>query len=217
MLQIYEVFSIPEMQWNLISWLELMILLISVIAFQAILNRYTEKKLNYFLPTYTNVISYILSIIFILIGYIHLGDITISFVIIAFAIIILSSTSLIDMHYQELPNEYNIALTVLSMIYLGVNLDQYESILIGGIVSFLLYFLIMVLSGSVGGGDVKMSFAIGAFVGSQNLLVWIMLTFFSGAIVAILLMVTKKMTRKDFFAFGPFMTFSSIYLILFFI
>lgn len=217
MLQINDIFTLPAMQWNQIIWYEILILLVSVFLIQKLLNIYTERKLGYFLPTSTNVVSYILSILFVLSGYIHVGGITINFMLVALAVIVLSSTSLIDIHYQELPNEYNILLTVISIAYLGFNVEYYEMILMGGIVSFLLYFLIMILSGSVGGGDVKMSFSIGAFLGTPFLLIWIMLTFFTGALMAIILMVTKKMSRKDFFAFGPFMAFSSIYLMLFFI
>lgn len=217
MLQINEIFTLPTMQWNQIVWYELLILFVSVFFIQKLLNIYTERKLGYFLPTSTNVISYVLSTLFILSGYIHLGDITLNFIIIALTVMILNSTSLIDVHYQELPNEYNIALTVLSILYLVLNIEYYEYILMGGIISFLLYFIIMVLSGSVGGGDVKMSFAIGAFIGTPLLLVWIMLTFFTGALMAIILIITKKVSRKDFFAFGPFMAFTSIYLMLFFI
>lgn len=217
MLQINDIFTLPTMQWNQVIWYVILILLVSVFFIQKLLNIYTERKLGYFLPTSTNVISYISSMTFVLLGYIHLGDITINFVLISLAVMILSSTSLIDIHYQELPNEYNLLLTIISLVYLGFNFHNYEYILMGGIISFLLYFIIMILTGSVGGGDVKMSFAIGALIGTPFLLVWIMMTFFSGAIMAILLMLTKKLSRKDVFAFGPFMAFSSIYLILFFI
>ena len=217
MLEIHEIFSVPSMQWSQVSWLVLAGLLLTVLTFQTLLNIYTEKKLDYFLPTRTNVISYILSTAFVLAGYIHLGEVTINFMLVAFAVMILSSTALIDVHYQELPNEYNYALTLLSLLYLGLNVDQYENILIGGIASFLLYLVMAALSAGVGGGDVKMSFAIGAFIGGHSLLVWLMLTFFTGAIVAIGLLVFKKKSLKYKFAFGPFMAFSGIYLMLFFI
>ena len=217
MLSISEVLSVPTLQWNQVVWYQILILIVAVIGIQKGLNIYTENKLGYFLPKQTNIISYILSLIFVLLSYVYVGDITLNFIVFALAMMILSSTSLIDVHYQELPNEYNIALTVLSLIYLGLNFDNYESILMGGIIAFVLFFLIMVLSGSVGGGDVKMSFAIGAFISASSLLSWVMLTFFSGALVAIILVLSKKLGRKDFFAFGPFMAYSSIYLMMFFI
>ncbi len=93
------------------------------------------------------------------------------------------------------------------------------SALLGAVAYFLvMYLLASVVRGGLGFGDVKLAFLIGMFTGYFSLghvLVAGVGSFFIGGGVSLVLLVTRKRTRKDAIPFGPFMTTAAL-LALFF-
>ncbi len=73
-------------------------------------------------------------------------------------------------------------------------------ILVGG---GLLYFIAWVSRGGMGGGDIKLAAAIGAFFGWENILWTLGVAFFIGGILALILLVSGLKKRKDPIPFGP--------------
>lgn len=74
----------------------------------------------------------------------------------------------------------------------------------GGIPMFTLYLL---SRGGMGAGDVKLGAMMGLFLGWKLVLVGLFLSFFSGSLVGILLLVTGKKGRKDAIPFAPYLAF----------
>ena len=73
---------------------------------------------------------------------------------------------------------------------------------------FLLLYLLF--PKGIGFGDVKLAGAIGLFLGLKLTILAILLSFFSGAIVGILLIALHKKSMKDPIPFGPFLAFGAI-------
>jgi leader peptidase (prepilin peptidase)/N-methyltransferase len=79
-------------------------------------------------------------------------------------------------------------------------------LILGGI----LYVIAVVSRGGMGGGDIKLSALIGAFLGLRAGLVALFTGFLFGAIVGVVLLITGKKTRKDAIAFAPFLSLGGI-------
>lgn len=60
----------------------------------------------------------------------------------------------------------------------------------------------------MGGGDVKLGFALGLLLGWPDILMTLMLTFFLGGAFGLVLMVSRKKTMKDFLPLAPFLAIS---------
>jgi prepilin signal peptidase PulO-like enzyme (type II secretory pathway) len=77
-----------------------------------------------------------------------------------------------------------------------------------GFILFLLFYLFF--PKGIGFGDVKLAGAIGLFLGFKLTILAILLSFFSGAIVGLLLIALGKKTMKDPIPFGPFLALGAI-------
>ncbi|MQL53967.1 prepilin peptidase [Desulfofundulus thermobenzoicus] len=78
-------------------------------------------------------------------------------------------------------------------------------VLLGAIIpAAFLYFLAVITKGGVGGGDIKLAFAAGLFLGWSNVLA-LMTAFFLGGLAGIALLISGKKGRKDAMVFGPFL------------
>lgn len=117
--------------------------------------------------------------------------------------------TLMDIKYQLIPNKLTYpALLYFSCVRLvyhpeGVWTYAASFIICGG-----LMYLISVLSrGGMGGGDVKLMAAAGVALGWKAALLALAFASFTGGLVAIALLLTKKATPKDAIPFGPFLAF----------
>lgn len=89
-------------------------------------------------------------------------------------------------------------------IFIGFPADGLD-LLLGFILGGGLLFLIMVLSrGGMGGGDVKFAAVLGLWFGWQYSLLILFIAFLLGGLIAIVLIVTQIKGRKDYIPFGPF-------------
>ncbi|HZX47258.1 MAG TPA: A24 family peptidase [Clostridia bacterium] len=73
----------------------------------------------------------------------------------------------------------------------------------------------LVSKGGMGWGDVKLSAVIGLFLGWQSTLVTLYISFVSGGVFSLLLLLTGKKGRKDPVPFGPFLSGSAALALLF--
>lgn len=85
---------------------------------------------------------------------------------------------------------------------------------IGGAIGFLISFLAWLLAtllygpGALGQGDVTLSTFLGLILGFPYILLTFLFTVFLGGIVPFLLLVTRRISRKSFIPYGPFLTIS---------
>lgn len=116
----------------------------------------------------------------------------------------------IDLDHQIIPNQLVIILLVWG---LGWQLFRPEiswlqamfGALLGG---GLLLAVAVVSKGGMGGGDIKLMFAAGFFMGPALTGLALFLGFFSGAVVGLILILLRIKKRKDPIPFGPFLTVS---------
>ena len=65
--------------------------------------------------------------------------------------------------------------------------------------------IFLISRGGMGGGDVKLSAAAGLWLGFENTVIFLLLSFISGGIISILLMLTGVKNKQDAIPFGPFL------------
>ena len=131
--------------------------------------------------------------------------------LVVFSVIII--LTFIDMDFQILPN--NLLIIGLIPVVIFVYLQYSESIinhLIGGIMLFAIFLLIGYLGklaykvDSMGMGDVKYATVIGLFLGWKLGIVVFIVSFFSAAILIVIISLGRKIDRKQRLAFGPFLS-----------
>lgn len=68
----------------------------------------------------------------------------------------------------------------------------------------------LITGGGIGGGDIKLVFVLGMWLGTEILVNIVLAASVFGGVVALLLIITKKMDRKSYFAYGPYFTLTTI-------
>ena len=104
-----------------------------------------------------------------------------------------------------------LALPMLSLLHLPF-VDHLLAAVAGG-AAFLL--LAIVTGGGIGGGDIKLIFVLGLWLGTQKLLSVAMIGFFLGGFIALLLLLTGRKKRGEYFAYGPCFAVVAIFFTLF--
>ncbi|MDI6618167.1 MAG: prepilin peptidase [Clostridiales bacterium] len=126
-----------------------------------------------------------------------------------FLLSVLIIVSFIDFEYSVIPGKLIIFLGIVGIILdiLGYKSNTsllnflYGFILGGGLI-----FLIVLITGAMGGGDVQLMAAIGIYLGLRLTLLTLLLSFVTGAAAGIVLIILKKKTRRDYIPFGPWIS-----------
>ncbi|MBT9145215.1 MAG: Type 4 prepilin-like proteins leader peptide-processing enzyme [candidate division WS2 bacterium] len=93
----------------------------------------------------------------------------------------------------------------------GSNISLLLNNLAGALIGFLFFYLIFLLyPEGMGGGDVKLSFVLGLFVGFPQIFLWLFLSFFLGSLGGVLYLFTLKKRVKEPLPFGPFLALSAL-------
>lgn len=136
----------------------------------------------------------------------------------------LISVFVIDYRHQIIPNRLNLLLFEIGMIFAFLygmsDIAITINLLLGMVVGAGIFFLITVVGGfiygkeAMGFGDVKLMGALGLLFGLSNIIIITLLSFLIGAILSILLLVTRIRKSNEYIPFGPFIvlgTFISMY------
>lgn len=123
--------------------------------------------------------------------------------------VVFLSMFIIDLRYKIIPNQLNAYLGILFLAYaiVFIPLNQW---LVGGLMGFgfpaLITWVFYLLRGEIGlgGGDIKLFGILGIYLGPMGIIHNIFLSCFLGSLVGGLLILTKKLDRKNPIAFGPF-------------
>jgi leader peptidase (prepilin peptidase) / N-methyltransferase len=86
--------------------------------------------------------------------------------------------------------------------------------IIGGIVGGGVIALIVILTKGMGWGDVEICLICGLFIGIKHTVLMLILSFLTGGIIGILLILLGIKSRKDYVPFGPFIAIASLLSIL---
>ncbi len=104
-------------------------------------------------------------------------------------------------------------LGILAAIHLNLPIvDRILAAVIGGGIFFLIS---TVTKGGIGGGDVKLVFVLGLWLGSAILLDVVIKACILGGAVALIMILTKQKDRQSYFAYGPYFTLTAIYILYF--
>ena len=137
----------------------------------------------------------------------------------------LLSVFVIDYKQQIIPNRLNLTIFEVGIVFaflyglsdVAITINMLLGMLAGGGI-----FLLITLVGGIfygkeamGFGDVKLMGALGLYFGLSNIIVITLMSFLIGAILSILLLVSKIKKSSEYIPFGPFIvigTFISMYI-----
>lgn len=138
------------------------------------------------------------------------------------AVVSLYSCLLIVIAFIDLKHQKVLNILIIPSIVAGLiltTLTHFQDIwsyLLGGLVGFAVLFLIAVLvPGAMGMGDVKLILFLGFITGFPEVVLVLFLGFVLGGLIAGLLLLFKKINRKDSIAFGPFLALGGFITLLF--
>lgn len=126
----------------------------------------------------------------------------------AFAVLfILTVVALMDWDTMEIYDRFHIAVMACAApaVWLFPEVRLMERAIGAVCVSVPMLLLALVISGAFGGGDIKLMFALGLFLGWKNTLLAVFFAVLTGGAYACYLLAGKKAGRKDHFPFGPFL------------
>ena len=114
---------------------------------------------------------------------------------------------LVDYDTMEIPNRFVIVMlyvSVAAMVFVpGVSLVEH---IIGALcISLPMFLIMMVIPGAFGGGDLKLTAAVGLFLGWQLTVIGFLLGLLFGGIYGIIRLATDKIKKGEHFSFGPFL------------
>lgn len=121
-------------------------------------------------------------------------------------------TTFIDLEHQIIPDKVVLpslaAGLVLNIIF---HREDFYNYLLGFALGGGIIFLIVVLSrGGMGGGDIKLFATVGMFLGFRLTLLALLLSFVLGSVVGLILIILKLKNMKDAIPFGPFIALASV-------
>lgn len=130
---------------------------------------------------------------------------------------ILIIVTFIDMETQIIPDSLIITGLVTGIVFALIDKSYpFEFYILGLFAGGGILLAIVLLSrGGMGGGDVKLAAVTGIFLGWQNVLIALFLSFVSGGITGSALLLAGKKGRKDAVPFGPFLSLGAIAAVLF--
>ena len=185
----------------------------------------TEYKMN-FKPNY--ILMLLTAAIYVSLIYVDGIQETLiaNFDLIKFMILtpMLLSAFVIDYKLQIIPNRLNLTIFEIGIIFAFLyglsNVAITINMLLGMLAGGGIFLLITLLGGlfygkeAMGFGDVKLMGALGLYFGLSNIIIITLVSFLIGAILSIILLVTKLKKSDEYIPFGPFIviaTFLSMY------
>ena len=114
---------------------------------------------------------------------------------------------LVDHDTMEIPNRFIILLLYVDVVALIVMQDigLIEHIIGGVCISVPLFLITLAVPGAFGGGDIKLSAAVGLFLGWKLSIIGFLMGLLAAGVYAVIMLATGKKGKKEHFPFGPFL------------
>jgi leader peptidase (prepilin peptidase)/N-methyltransferase len=152
----------------------------------------------------------------------HYFGLSLEFVFYGFMLSILIVICLIDYYDRIIPDGLVLTILTATVLYKAAVYFAYGTPVPfrDGIYGFLsgglLFLAIAVISnGAMGGGDIKLTAALGLILGLKKTILNILLSFMIGAAVSLYLLLSGRKGRKDEIPFGPFINISFVITLFF--
>lgn len=134
--------------------------------------------------------------------------VSINFLFYAILTSLLIVTSTIDIESKYVYNSTTIFGLILGIVYIGVSyyfnhINVFNNIL-GGVIGYLIIFLIVKLTNAMGEGDADIAGICGLFIGIKGILVALFLAVVIGGIMASIILIFKIKDRKSEIAFSEY-------------
>ena len=176
---------------------------------------------NEFVPNY--VLMLVTAIIYVVLVFLYgwNTNLTQNLTLFKFAIItpILISACIIDYRLQIIPNRLNLSLFEIGIIFvflygftnINISADMCFGLIAGGGIFLLITLIGGLIAGreAMGFGDVKLMCGLGLVFGLSSIIIIALLSFLIGAILSIILLVSKKKSINEYIPFGPFIVLAS--------
>ncbi|AGF54969.1 leader peptidase (prepilin peptidase)/N-methyltransferase [Clostridium saccharoperbutylacetonicum] len=130
---------------------------------------------------------------------------------------ILIIISFIDLRHRIIPDFMVAIALIIGIIFSFIVRAPLIDAILGMICGIGILFLLALIPNAMGGGDIKLMFAIEAFLGLNRTLWALLLAFIISSIISIALILLKIKGTKDYIAFGPFLSLGSFISLLIFI
>ena len=120
---------------------------------------------------------------------------------------ILMMAALTDWKTRIIYDKFHIMIMLLAVINTGVfQMHSVKNSLLGAvIIAGPMLILAIIIPGAFGGGDIKLMAVSGLFLGTASIICAMVLGLFTGGVYSALMLKCGKLSRKDSFAFGPFL------------
>ena len=128
--------------------------------------------------------------------------------LLAFSFIcILMVVAYIDLDTQMIYDRFHILILVLGIIscFVSKDLNIVERLIGSVVISVPMLVLSIFIPGAFGGGDIKLMAVSGFFLGLKAIVIAMFIALIIGGGYGTYMLVTKKLDKKDHFAFGPYL------------
>lgn len=188
--------------------------LVTGLLLEQIINTLSIKIESDFLPKRLRVQMVLLTMPLFLGQYLLLGSsfLLLKSYILTSALIIVT---VIDLKYKTIPDKLVFMISVLGLMFLFTEDVTLKSAISGMILGGGIMLLLALVPNSLGGGDIKLMFALGAFLGAGRILYALFGSFIIAAITSIFLILLKVVDKKDYIPFGPFISVATLLTFLF--
>lgn len=122
---------------------------------------------------------------------------------------ILIIISFIDLRYRIIPDFLVIINLAAGIVFSLILRTPIQQTLIGMLLGGGIMFLLALIPHSLGGGDIKLMFSIGAFLGYNRILSALAIAFILSSVISLVLILFKKKKTKDYIPFAPFLAIGS--------
>ncbi len=120
---------------------------------------------------------------------------------------------MIDLKYHIIPDQLVIFLVVtVSLFEFLLDRSNLINHFLTGIIFFLFFLLLFIITKGrgMGMGDVKFAFFMGFFLGFPKIIISFYLSFLTGALISLILIIIRKKTMKSTIPFGPFLVVATL-------
>lgn len=131
----------------------------------------------------------------------------------------------IDFKLQIIPNRLTLTIFETGLIFtflygITSNITVAINMLLGGLAGAGIFLAITLIGGAIAGkeamgfGDVKLMGGLGLYFGLVNIIVISIIAFLLGAIISIILLISKKKSTDEYIPFGPFIVLATLITII---